>query len=660
MKQMAVILSLILAVMIAGCVKKIPYAPDADAHGHVAPTALTAEMNTKVLEELPFSDQQDFMECKKGLIASHPDLRVKDANGEIIWDQPAYEFIKDQAPSSVNPSLWRQAKLNNIHGLFKVTDGIYQLRGFCLANMSIIEGETGWIIVDPLTTKETASVAINFARKHLQEKPIVALIYTHSHIDHFGGVFGVLSPEEATKNKVQIIAPKGFMEEATSENVIAGIGMGRRAAYQFGMHLPPSVRSHVDTGLGKSVPFGTYTILPPTKIVDRTPQEMLIDGVRFIFQYTPESEAPAELTFYLPDKKTYCGAEIVSRNMHNLYTLRGSKIRDALKWSGYIDEVINLFGEADIYFGCHHWPIWGNERIVNFLKKQRDLYKYIHDQTLRLANAGYTPREISEQIKLPPSLNTFFSNRGYYGTLRHNTKAVYQAYFGWYDANPANLNPLPPEDSAVRYIKMMGGADNVLANTQDAFDTGDYRWVAEVLNHLVFAEPDNVEAKSLLAATYDQLGYQSESGVWRNVYLTGAYELRHGAPEKGVNVANMYEVLKQTQLSRFFDSMAVRLDGPAAEGKQFVVNIIFKDIDECHVLTVENSVLHHKKTDPDPNANATMKLTHDLFVRMAIGKAGIKDTIFSDDLEISGSRIDLVRFFLLFDKPEANFNIVTP
>ena len=661
MKKIAVILSLIFAATIVGCVKKIPYAPDADRQGHTAPTSITAELNVNVLEELPFSDQQDFMECQKGLIVSHPDLRVKGPDGEIIWDQPAYDFIKDNAPSSVNPSLWRQAKLNNIHGLFKVTEGIYQLRGFCLSNMTIIEGKTGWIIVDPLTTKETASKAIAFARKHLQEKPIVALIYTHSHIDHFGGVLGVLTPEEAAKNKVRIIAPKGFMEEATSENVIAGIGMGRRAAYQFGRHLVPSVRGHVDTGLGKSVPFGTFGILPPTEIVDRTLQEKVIDGVRFVFQYTPESEAPAELTFYLPDAKTYCGAEIVSRNMHNLYTLRGSKVRDALKWSGYIDEVITLFGEADIYFGCHHWPIWGNERIIDFLKKQRDLYKYIHDQTIRLANAGYTPREISEQIELPESLSTYFSNRGYYGTLRHNSKAVYQAYFGWYDANPANLNPLPPEEAAVRYIELMGGADNVLTKAQAAFDTSDYRWVAEVLNHLVFAEPDNVKAKSLLAATYDQLGYQSESGVWRNVYLMGAYELRHGAPDKGVNIASFYEVLKQTPLSRLFDSMAVRLDGPAAEGKHFVVNIVFKDINECHVLTVENSVLHHKETDdPYPDADATLKLTHDLFLKMAIGKAGIKDTIFSDDLETSGSRIDLVRFFLLFDKPKGTFNIVAP
>jgi alkyl sulfatase BDS1-like metallo-beta-lactamase superfamily hydrolase len=660
MSKRFAVLMLISVFAMAGCEKKIPYAPDADARGNTAPTAITAALNAKVLEELPFSDQQSFVESQKGLIASDPELIVRGPDGNIIWDQTAYDFIEGDAPPSVNPSLWRQAKLNNIHGLFKVTDGIYQLRGYCLANMTIIEGETGWILIDPLMTTETAMRALAFANKHLGSKPIVAIIFTHSHMDHFGGALGILSAEAVDKQKVRIIAPKGFMEEATSENIIAGVGMGRRAAYQFGKHLTPGVRGHVDDGLGKTVPFGTFGILQPTEIVDRTLQEKTIDGVRFTFQYAPDSEAPAELTFYLPEKKTFCGAEVVSRTMHNIYTLRGAKVRDALKWSGYIDEAINLFGDAEIYFGCHHWPIWGNEPIMDFLKKQRDLYKYTHDQTVRLANAGYTPREIAEQMKLPPALGNLFSNRGYYGTLRHNSKAVYQAYFGWYDGNPANLNPLPPEDSAARYVEYMGGAEQVLARAQRAFGDGDYRWVAEVLNHLVFAAPDNVEAKTLLANTYDQLAYQAESGVWRNAYLMGAHELRHGAPERGVDMAALYEVLKQTPLSRFFDSMAVRLNGPEAEGAHIVVNVIFKDIDESYVLTVENAVMHHKKSDPQPEANATLTLTHDLFLKMAIGQAGIKDTIFSDDLETSGSRVDLVRFFLLFDKPKGIFNIVTP
>ena len=660
MKQIAVIFILGLMLILIGCGKKSLYDPDADSQGHTAPTAITAALNDKVLMELPFDDRQDFVDCKRGLIASDPDLKVESAKGETIWNQPAYGFVKGNAPASVNPSLWRQAKLNGIHGLFKVTEGIYQLRGFCLSNMTIIEGKSGWIILDPLTTKETAARAIAFARKHLENKPIVAIIFSHSHIDHFGGVLGVMSPEEAARNKVRIIAPQGFLEAATSENIIAGIAMGRRAAYMFGKNLAPSVRGHVDNGLGKATPFGSFGIMAPTELVDRTGQEMIIDGIRFIFQYTPESEAPAELTFYLPDVKAFCGAEVVSHNMHNLYTLRGAKIRDALKWSGYIDEAINLFGDAEIYFGCHHWPIWGNRRIIDFLKKQRDLYKYIHDQTIRLANEGYTPKEIAEQIELPESLRTVFFNRGYYGTLRHNSKAVYQAYFGWYDANPANLNPLPPREAGMHYVEFMGGAENILTKAQASYEKGEYRWVAQVLNHLVFAEPGNVKAKELLARAYDQLGFQAEAGPWRNAYLTGADELRHGEPEKGIDLMDFYDVLKKTDLSYFFDSMAVRLNGPKAGEKQMSINVIFTDLHESHVLSLENGVLHHKKAAPDPKANATVKVTHELFLQMLSGLAGIKDTIFSDELDTSGSQIDLVRFLMLFDKPKGLFPIVTP
>jgi alkyl sulfatase BDS1-like metallo-beta-lactamase superfamily hydrolase len=658
MKIITSILFLCLTVFLNSCSSK--YDADADSMGFTKPTSLTEEINARVLKELPLEDQQDFKDARRGLIASMPELRVKDADGNIIWDMNAYAFIQGKAPSSVNPSLWRQSMLNNIHGLFKVTEGIYQLRGFCISNMTIIEGKAGWIIVDPLTSRETASTAIAFARKHLKARPITAIIYTHSHIDHFGGVLGVISPEEAASRKVMIIAPKGFMDEATKENVIAGNAMARRAEYQFGTLLTPSKRSHIDTGLGKRVPFGEFGILPPTVIVDKTPQEMKVDGVRFIFQYAPESEAPAELTFYLPDSKAFCGAEVVSHNMHNLYTLRGTKIRDSLKWSGYIEEAINLFGKAEICFICHHWPIWGNSRVIDFLEKQRDMYKYMHDQTMRLANAGYTPREISEQLRLPDSLAKFFPNRGYYGTLSHNVKAVYQAYLGWYDGNPANLNPLPPVESAKRYVEYMGGAEKVLAKAQSSFDKGEYRWVAEVLNHLVYAEPGNDEAKQLLARAYDQLGYQSESGVWRNVYLSAAYELRHGPPQKGMDISKMYEVLIRMPVSRFFDTMAVRLNGPKAEGKTMKLNIVFTDIGESHVLTVKNSVLRHRRSQPDPRANVTLRVTHGLFVRMITGKAGIRETVFSDNLSVQGSRMDLVSFLMLMDNPQANFNIVEP
>lgn len=628
--------------------------------GAKTPTEFTAKHNKAVAESLPLNDPRDLENAKKGFMAADPDLVVKKADGEVIWDQPAYEFMKEKAPVSVNPSLWRQARLNNIHGLFKVTEGIYQLRGFDVANMTLIEGKTGWIILDPLTSKETASRAYSFAMKHLKKKPITAILFSHSHADHFGGVTGIISPEKAAADKVRIIAPEGFMEESVSENVIAGIVMARRAIYMYGRLLPIDQYGHVGSGLGKAPAMGSISILRPTEIVDRTLQEKTIDGVRFIFQNTPGSEAPAEMTFYLPDFKAFCGAEVVTQNLHNVYTLRGAKVRDALKWSNYIDEAIDLFGEAEIYFGTHHWPVWGKENIVDFMKKQRDVYKYIHDQTIRLANQGYTPREIAEQMDFPESLRTTFANRGYYGTLSHNAKAVYQHYFGWYDGNPANLNPLPPEESAKKYVEFMGGAENVLSKARESFSKGEYRWSAEVLNHLVFADPENKEAKSLLAATYEQLGYQAESGPWRDVYLTGAYELRNGKGDKVIDIAAAYELLQQTPITKFLESMAARLNAPKAEDKELKINVVFTDLNESYVLDLENSVMHHKNIEPDPKANATVRLTHALFLKMSIGQIGISDLVLSDDIEFEGSKLDLISFFSLFDKPVGDFNIVTP
>jgi alkyl sulfatase BDS1-like metallo-beta-lactamase superfamily hydrolase len=428
----------------------------------------------------------------------------------------------------------------------------------------------------------------------------------------------------------------------------------------YGPRLPRGERGHVGSGLGKGPAFGTAGILEPTEIITTTSSELTIDGVRLVFQNAPGSEAPSELTFYLPDRKAFCGAEVVSHNMHNLYTLRGAQVRDALKWAGYIDEIIALFGQADVYFGSHHWPIWGNERIVDFLEKQRDTYKYIHDQTLRLALHGYTPREIAEQLELPASLSTSFSNRGYYGTVKHNAKAVYQRYFGWYDGNPANLDPLPPAEAGSRYVKLAGGAANLLQNAQAAYDDGEYRWVAEVLNHLVFADPDNQDAKDLLAKAYDQLGYQAESGPWRDVYLTGAFELRHGGPDTGIDLATAFNMLKHAPLERFLDAMAARLNAERAEGKRMIVNLVFTDVGASHVLELENSVLRHYAREPHPDANVTLKITKDLYLRLMVGKAELKDTLFGDDLEIEGSRLDLLAFFRLLDDPDGTFNIVTP
>jgi len=661
MNKIIVILIIGLFFGATGCGKKKMYVDTGvDENGFSAPTQFTGEVNAKILKELPFSDNTDFSQANRGFIARDEELRVYGENGKVIWDQPAYNFITGDSPSSVNPSLWRQAKLNSLHGLYKVSDGIYQIRGYDFANMTIIEGEKGWIIVDPLTSKETAAKALEFARTQLGEKPITAIIFTHSHIDHFGGVLGVISADDVKKNNVRIVAPEGFMAEATSENILAGPTMVRRSEYMYGKDLPRTIRGHVDSGLGKGPAYGKIGILPPTDIVNQPSQEMTLDGIRFVFKNVPGSEAPAELIFYLPERKIFCGAEIVTRHMHNLYTLRGAKVRDALAWSNYIEQARVSFPETEIYFGSHHWPIWGNKEVDEFLKKQRDTYKYIHDQTLRMAHSGYTPKEIAEKMVMPEALRNSFSSRGYYGSVSHNSRAVYQAYFGWFDGNPANLNPLPPEDSAKQYVIFMGGADNVLVKAKVSFDQGNYRWVAEVLKHLVFAEPGNTEAKELLAQTYDQLGYQAESGPWRDVYLTGANELRHGSPKEGISLAAAKEMLRYAPLDRFFDSMSLRLNGPKADGQKLTLNFTFTDLNVNYIISIENAVMHYRKSDPDPNADATLKVTHDLYLDIALEIASLKDILFSDDIEFNGSKLKLLKFFSLLDKPDTRFNIVIP
>ncbi|MBB5187205.1 MULTISPECIES: alkyl/aryl-sulfatase [Zhongshania] len=649
--------------LLAACDRPAPItAADAntDAFGSSAATETTANINRQVLKTLQLTDNADFDDASRGLIARPDALTIEGPNGSIAWQPASYDFIQGDAPASVNPSLWRQAQLNNIHGLFKVTDGVYQVRGFDLANLTLIDGEHGWIVVDPLTNNQTAAAAINFAFEHLPRKPISAILFTHSHIDHFGGVLGALDAGQTDIAKVRVIAPLGFLEEATSENMLAGPTMMRRSDYMYGSTLPRSERGHVDSGLGKGPSYGNISILPPTESIDHTGQTLTIDGVEFVFQNVSGSEAPAEFTFYLPAHKAFCGAELVSRNMHNLYTLRGAKVRDALAWSGFIDEAKNMFSAADVYFASHHWPIWGSQRIASFLEIQRDTYKYIHDQTLRLAYKGYTPSEIAEQIKLPAALQEGFSNRGYYGSLRHNARAVYQRYFGWYDGNPANLDPLPPEQAAQHYVAAMGGAEQVLALAQSAFDSGEYRWTATLLNHLVFAQPANSDAKALLARNYEQLGYQAESAPWRDIYLTGAKELRQGKPKSAAELALGRDMVKFAARSNFFDVMAAQLNAEKAEGMAMTINFHFTDLNENHVLTLKNSVLHHTQAAAVENANATLKISHELFLDLVLGNASLKKLIFSDQLSIEGSKIDLARFFALQDKPQGVFEIVRP
>ncbi|MEC4725599.1 MBL fold metallo-hydrolase [Shewanella sp. D64] len=631
-----------------------------DAEGFSPASDYTIAANSQLLTQLPFENTQDFTDAKRGLIATLPNLKVSGSQEETIWNTPEYEFIHGDAPASVNPSLWRQASLNNIQGLFEVTKGVYQIRGFDLANMTLIEGRSGWIIVDPLTTAETARAAMDFVNQQLGEKPVAAIIFTHSHMDHFGGALGLFKGDIDTELAgIDIVAPAGFMHEATSENVMAGTAMSRRAMYMYGKQLPRSERGHIDSGLGKEPAFGTFGILSPTLSVE-IDESHIIDGIQFDFQIVSGSEAPAEFTFYLPEQKAYCGAELVSKTMHNLYTLRGAKVRDALQWSRSIDNALMEQGEAQVYFGSHHWPIWGNGAISDFLETQRDTYKYIHDQSVRMLNAGLTPNEIAEEIQMPPSLSNTFSSRGYYGTAKHNAKAVYQAYLGWYDANPVNLDPLPQESAAVKYVAVMGGADAVLKHAQAAYSEGSYRWAAELLNHLVFADSDNSAAKALLANTYDQLGYQAESAPWRDVYLSAAYELRHGAPEKGIDLASMKQILLRSPVENFLQSMASRVVGPDAFGEELVLNIHFTDLDENYVLTLKNAVLNHRKAPKNADADATLNISHELFIDIIIGSASAADILFSDELGIEGSKLDLVSFFGLLDKPKGVFNIVTP
>ena len=623
-------------------------------------TSYTVAANTEFARNLDLADQQDFADAGRSLVAAAPATPLTDSSGSVIWDPASYGFIEGDAPATVNPSLWRQSKLNMHRGLYSVADGIYQLRGFDLANMSIIEGDSGWIVVDPLTTEDTARAAIAFAREHLGDRPISAILFTHSHIDHFGGALGLMSMEQASANDVKIVAPVGFIEEATSENILAGPAMTRRALYMYGQRLPRGPTGHVTTGLGIQPVIGSVGIMVPNVIIDQPLSEMVIDGVPFRFMNAAGSEAPAEYVFYLPEHRALCGAEVVSHNMHNLYTLRGAKVRDALKWSDYIDSMLVNFADAETYFGSHHWPIWGSDRITPFLEKQRDMYRYIHDQTLRWANDGLTPREIAERIRLPDSLAKEFYNRDYYGTVSHNARAVYQYYFGWYDGNPANLNPLPPEPAAVRYVEYMGGAQAVIEKARVSFAQGDYRWVAEVLNHVVFAEPDNEDAARLLAETYRQMAYQSESGPWRDIYLSGAYELQFGKPEQGFNLASAGPLLEQTPTIEFLRAISVRLKAEEAEGLEMRINIVFTDLQDSYVLDVKNSVLHYRKAEPVADANATINITHPMFMKLLLGDAGARDIIFSDDLEITGSKLDLVKFLGLLDQPRGDFNIVTP
>ncbi|MCG2839568.1 MBL fold metallo-hydrolase [Sandaracinobacter sp. RS1-74] len=625
-------------------------------------TGHTAAANAKVLEQLPFNDRSEFQDAARGLLLKPDTLTIRRADGGIAWDLESYrKFIalETPAPASVNPSLWRNAQLNLHYGLFEVADGIYQVRGYDLANITFIRGDSGWIVADVGTTVETARAAYDLVTQKFGRLPIVGVIYSHPHVDHFSGIKGLVSEADVTSGKVKLVAPDGFLEHAISENVIAGNAMSRRASYMYGALLARNAEGSVGAGLGLTTPIGTGTLIAPNHIVHKTGEKLVLDGVEMIFQMTPGTEAPAEMNFYLPKQRAMWMAENTVSTMHNILTLRGAQVRDSLAWSKYINETIELFGDRiDVKFQSHHWPKWGNAEVLDYLAKQRDLYKFVHDRSVNLMNHGYTGEEISEMIRLPQSLENFWPGRGYYGTLRHNSRAVYQRYMGWYDGNPANLDNLPPEMAARKYVDYMGGEAAVVARARQDFAKGEYRWVATAMKHVVFANPESAAGKGLLADSLEQLGYQAESGPWRSVYLQGAHELRKGVPKLSGSTASP-DVIRAMPPEMLFDYLAVRLNAEKAEGQKLALNMHFTDLDQTYALTVDNSVLNYSRK-PNPGATATAHLSKQALDDVNLGKASIADKVKSGEIRIEGNAETLQKLMGLFDSFNPSFNIVTP
>jgi alkyl sulfatase BDS1-like metallo-beta-lactamase superfamily hydrolase len=639
----------------------LPYAALADGPAKDA-SDLTRQSNQQWLQRLPFDDRSDFDNARRGLLEA-VDQPVVNADGKTVWDLQRYAFLKGEAPATVNPSLWRVAQLNTLAGLFKVSEGIYQVRGLDLANMTLIEGEHGLIVMDPLLSVETARAGLAMYLRHRPQRPVVAVIYTHPHVDHFGGVRGVIDEADVKAGKVQVIAPQGFFEHAVSENVLAGPAMKRRAQYMYGAPLPRGPRGQVDAGLGKGVPANaTVSLIAPTRLIEQPFETLRIDGVDIEFQLTPGTEAPAEMNLWFPQFKALCMAENASHVQHNVLTLRGAQVRDAKVWAHYLDQSLLRYGEqAEVVFAQHHWPTWGGAAIRDYLADQRDMYAFIDSQTLRLINRGLGPTEIAAELTtLPPRLASKWYSRDYYGSLSHNVRAVYQRYMGFYDGNPATLNPLPPSEAGAHYVKALGGAERVLTLAREAYASGDYRWVAELTRHLVFAQPDNRAARELQADALEQLGYQSENATWRNAYLTGAQELRSGvapAASKGGSADDLVRALTPTL---FFDYLGVRVDAAKAAEQDLTINWRFTDLNEDYALTLRNGVLTHRDHTRHGQADVEVKMSKATLDRIALKQTGFLKEATVGDIDISGERMKFMRFMAGLDEPDGRFNIVTP
>lgn len=622
----------------------------------------TRKANDELKQYLDFSDREDFELAHKGLLLQKdtPVIKAK-RGGQNSWDLKSYSFLKGECPETVNPSLWRISQLNIIHGLFEVVPGIYQVRGYDIAYVTFIEGQTGWICMDPITCMETSQAAKALLDEHFGPKPISAILYTHGHNDHYAGVKGIIEEEEVTSGKVKIYAPEHFLESAVSENVYAGQAMGRRSMYVYGSFLPRSPEGNVGNGIGMTSPLGVSSLIKPTDDVCYD-QTLTIDGVDFEFILAPETEAPAEFMFYLPQKRAMCPAELTSACLHNIYTIRGAEIRDAKAWAYALDKVIERYADrTDVVFMSHHWPRWGTENCREFLKNQRDLYKYLHDQTLHLANEGYTPDEIGEMVRPPKEIDAKWYSRGYHGTLSHNARGIYQKYLGFWDGNPCTLNKLPISKSGKMFVEMMGGRDAVLQKALAHFEKGEYRFVAEVLNYVIFSDPKDMNARYLLADTLEQLGYQAENGTWRNSYLTGALELRQMSPSYYPDRYPQFNCFTEESISgltavMMLEYLAIKLDVQAAQGVELRFYVELEDTGERYEVEIRNNVLNFRAVAEVGGDAPCLSLRKDELGKLALL---VPDCSLEQlNCRVKGDQTVIQKLFPLFGKFEFWFNII--